>query len=239
MMHFLLLDTADARGSVAVFRSAELVAVDAHPAERDFSAWLLPAVESLLERNRLSHTDLGGYAVCSGPGSFTGLRVGLSSVKAWAEISGKPIAAVSRLEAFAAGGGGSARAEPRYIAAFCDARRGQVFAALYDRSSNVVEPETVLALETFLSKAGAIDGAILWKTPDPDLLEASPQWPARRDAGDLMEVVETPFAAPLGRLAWQKFLEGKATDALALDANYVRRSDAELLWKDPVAEAKP
>jgi tRNA threonylcarbamoyladenosine biosynthesis protein TsaB len=234
MMPFLLLDTGDARGSVALFRSAQLLAVDPHPAEEDFSSWLLPAVQRILDRNRLSHTDLDGYAVCSGPGSFTGLRIGLTSVKAWAEIYPKPIAAVSRLEAFAADDARPGSPDPPFQAAFFDARRGQVFAALYERSLNVLEPESVIALETFLSRAELLarGRAILWKTPDPHLLAALPQWPARRDSGDILEPIEAPFAVPLGRLAWRKFLEGQTTDALALDANYVRRSDAELFWKD-------
>ena len=98
-MDFLLLDTADARGCVAVFRDAQLLATLPHPAAEDFSSWLLPAVHRALAQNRLSLGSLDGYAVCSGPGSFTGLRVGLTTVKAWAEIYRKPIAAVSRLEA--------------------------------------------------------------------------------------------------------------------------------------------
>jgi tRNA threonylcarbamoyladenosine biosynthesis protein TsaB len=240
MMYFLLLDTADARGSVALFRSEELLALDPHPAEEDFSSWLLPAVRRLLDDNRLTHTDLDAYAVCSGPGSFTGLRVGLTSVKAWAEIYRKPIAAVSRLEAFAAGDVRSGTPDPPYTAVFSDARRGQVFAALYDRSSNAIEPETVMALETFLATAGAVaqETAILWKTPDPALLVALPQWRARLECGDSLEPVGTPFAGRLGRLAWRKFLERQTTDALALDANYVRRSDAELFWKDHACEGK-
>ena len=240
MMRFLLLDTADARGAVAVFRSEELLAVDPHPAEEDFSSWLLPAVKRLLDHAHLTHTDLDGYAVCSGPGSFTGLRVGLTSVKAWAEIYKKPIAAVSRLEAFAAGDVPSGVPDPPYTAVFSDARRGQVFAALYDQFSNAIEPETVIALEAFLGKVGAIarETAILWKTPDPALLVALPQWRARLECGDSLELVETPFAARLGRLACRKFLEKQTTDALALDANYVRRSDAELFWKDHACEGK-
>src|SRR5262250_2960469 len=107
MMRFLLLDTADTRGSVALFRSGELLAADPHRSEEDFSAWLLPAAKRLLEQNHLTHTDLDGYAVCAGPGSFTGLRVGLAPVKAWAEIYQKPIAAVSRLEALAVDGDAS------------------------------------------------------------------------------------------------------------------------------------
>jgi len=239
-MRFLLLDTADERGSVALFHSEELLAVDPHPAEEDFSSWLLPAVRGLLDRHHLTHTDLDGYAVCSGPGSFTGLRIGLTSVKAWAEIYRKPILAVSRLEAFAAANARSLRPDPPYTAVFSDARRGQVFAALYDRSSSAMEPETVMTLETFLSKAGAIaqETAILWKTPDPALLVALPLWRARLECGDGLESIEAPFAGRLGRLAWRKFLEGQSTDALALDANYVRRSDAELFWKDREAEGK-
>jgi len=240
MMHFLLLDTADARGSVALFRSEELLALDPHPAEEDFSSWLLPAVRRLLDHNRLTHSDLDGYAVCSGPGSFTGLRVGLTSVKAWAEIHRKPIAAVSRLEAFAAGDILSGPPDPPYTAVFSDARRGQVFAALYDRFSNAIEPETVIALQTFLGKAGAVarETAILWKTPDPGLLVALPEWRARLQFGDSLEPVDTPFAGRLGRLACRKFLERQTTDALALDANYVRRSDAELTWKDRACEGQ-
>src|SRR5215813_7060507 len=102
-MRFLLLDTADAHGCVALFRDMNLVSISPHSAEEDFSSWLLPAVHVALTRQALSLADLDGYAVCSGPGSFTGLRVGLTTVKAWAEIHQRPIAAVSRLEAFAAG----------------------------------------------------------------------------------------------------------------------------------------
>src|SRR5215813_13624581 len=100
-MHFLLLDTADARGSVAVFRDDEVLTVAPHPVDEDFSSWLLPAAHRVLSKNALSLEALDGYAVCSGPGSFTGLRIGLTTAKAWAEIYPKPIASVSRLEALA------------------------------------------------------------------------------------------------------------------------------------------
>src|SRR5262249_18012986 len=75
VMHFLLLDTAAARGCFAIFRDQALLTGDPYPAIEDFSSWLLPAVERSLTRVGLSHADLDGYAVCTGPGSFTGLRV--------------------------------------------------------------------------------------------------------------------------------------------------------------------
>jgi tRNA threonylcarbamoyladenosine biosynthesis protein TsaB len=240
VMNFLLLDTADARGCVAVFRDEESLLTLPHSAAEDFSSWLLPAVEQALAQSGLSLSNLDGYAVCSGPGSFTGLRVGLTTVKAWAEIYRKPIAPISRLEALAAAGITSLNPRPPFTAIFSDARRGQVFAALYDASGTPVEPETVISIETFLSRAEAICGTspILWKTPDSTLLETLPQWPCRQAKGDLLERVEPPFAAQLGALAYQKFLQGKTTDSLALDANYVRRSDAELFWKDHATAVK-
>ena len=100
-MRFILVDSADARGCVALCHDAIPYAVEAHPADQEYSAWLLPAVRRLLGSCCLSISELDGYAVCSGPGSFTGLRVGLTTVKAWAEIYSKPIVAVSRLAAFA------------------------------------------------------------------------------------------------------------------------------------------
>src|SRR5882672_9181177 len=100
-MRFIVVDTADARGSVAVFDELEILSVEAHSGEEDYSSWLLAAVHRGLANSLLTIAELDGYAVCAGPGSFTGLRVGLTTVKAWAEIYGKPIAALSRLECFA------------------------------------------------------------------------------------------------------------------------------------------
>jgi hypothetical protein len=63
-------------------------------------------------------------------------------------------------------------------------------------------------------------------------------WPARLAKGDTLESIQPPFAAQLGALAYRKLLSGQTTDALSLDANYVRRSDAELFWKDHASAVK-
>src|SRR5258707_12355293 len=97
-MRFIVVDTADTRGSVSLFGKTELISVEAHSTDEDYSSWLLPAVHRLLANSSLSLAELDGYAVCAGPGSFTGLRVGLTTVKAWAEIYGRPIPAVSRVQ---------------------------------------------------------------------------------------------------------------------------------------------
>ena len=232
-MRFLMVDTADARGSVALFQGAEVVCEEAHLGEEDYSSWLLLAVRRTLAACSLSLTELNGYAVCAGPGSFTGLRVGLTTVKAWAEIYGRPIAAVSRLEAFALT---RLAASEEFVAAFADARRNQVFAALYKRRENSLAlcgEESVMRLSDFVTrvKREVGDPPVCWVSPDADLIRSCPEWPFLATSGHVLLHVAAPFAAPLGRLAARKFASGETVDAVSLDANYVRRSDAEVLWK--------
>jgi tRNA threonylcarbamoyladenosine biosynthesis protein TsaB len=238
-MHFILVDTADARGCIALFRDSQLLQVVNHPAE-DSSSWVLPAVRRLLSDAKLSLTDLDAYAVCSGPGSFTGLRVGLTTVKAWAEIFQEPIVAVSRLEALAGQSPPITVATTRFVATYLDARRDQVFAALFDPQGLALAPQTVTGLADFLAKVGDTCGPapVAWRTLDPQLLEQEPLWRSRQSKGDTLESILPPLAAHLGALAYRKLLSGQTTDAISLDANYVRRSDAEIFWKDHASAVK-
>lgn len=239
-MRFLLVDTSDSRGCIALASDAQLLALESHPADADYSSWLLPAAQRTLSAAALNLADLDGYAACSGPGSFTGLRVGLTTVKAWSELFRKPIAAVSRLEALATFGAGLSGLNHPYTAAVLDARRNQVFAALYDSSGAAVEPESVSAPGDFVARVDQRCGsiAVLWRTPDPELLRTVSQWSARQLTGDLLESVAPPFASELAALAHRKFSSGQVVDSLSLDANYVRRSDAELFWKDHASAVK-
>src|SRR6266436_5832881 len=151
-MRFIVVDTADGRGSIAILDECEVLAIEEHPSEEDYSIWLLPAVHRVLAKSSLSLAELDGYAVCAGPGSFTGLRVGLTTVKAWAEIYGKPIASLSRLEALTVA---DSQPQELFIAAYIDARREQVFAALYARLGDSFEPlgqESVTSLPDFVAK---------------------------------------------------------------------------------------
>src|SRR5881394_458830 len=101
-MLLLAVDTSGRDGSLALVRvngdTAEVIQ-EVTLAGGSFSAQLVPQTAALFEKHRYSKADLAGFAVASGPGSFTGLRVGLAAIKAMAEILRKPIAAVSLLEA--------------------------------------------------------------------------------------------------------------------------------------------
>src|SRR5262249_30567234 len=128
----LALDTCDARGSIALLRGETVLGEVSHPADLEYSTWLIPAVDALLATHRVSHADLAGYATASGPGSFTGVRVGLTTAKAWSEVYGKPAYPISRLSVLAE----MAPESAGFAAAFIDAQRKQIFAALYERKGS-------------------------------------------------------------------------------------------------------
>lgn len=227
----MALDTCDSRGSIALFDGEKVLGEIPHPEGEDYSSWLLPAVDQLLSSNSLTHSDLAGYAVASGPGSFTGVRVGLTTAKAWAEVYGKPLFPVSRLSVLAA----RAASIAEYAAAFIDAQRKQIFAGLYGREKglwSLVGDESVIDPSEFFQRALAASGglSIAWVTLDPLLLTQNPFWHAHKGNAASIVTVNPPLAADVGRYAFSH-LQQKGVDALTLDANYVRRSDAEIFGK--------
>ena len=231
-MVLLALDTCDSRGSLAILRDDDVLHVVPHDSSVDYSSWLLPAVDSARARTSLKMSDLDLLAVACGPGSFTGIRVGLTSVKAWSEVYGVRVAAVSRLAAVAE----QAAGETGYVAAFVDAQRGQVFGALYRRlptELQLVEEELVIAPEGFLEfvEQRAEGGAVSWISMDPEKITQLREWAPRAKRGELVQLCETVLAPVIGRIGRRRALRGQFKDALSLDADYVRRSDAEIFWK--------
>jgi len=229
------IDTCDSRGSVAVREAGCLAALQRHETAEDFSSWLLPTVELCLKGAGLALSNVDVFAVASGPGSFTGLRVGLTAVKAWVELFGTRIVGVSRLEVIARMVG----EKPGLVAASFDAQRGQIFAGLYRigdrREAELIDREMVIAPDEFVNWVAERAGqqTLRWIAMDPELLTCTPGWRIRPGKGE--EILRCPdgVAAGVAELGEERARQGKFTDALQLDANYVRRSDAEIFWKDP------
>jgi len=235
----LAIDTCDSKGSVAALRDDAVLKVVAHESQEDYSSWLLPAVRECLEGSGLQKEGVDAYAPAAGPGSFTGVRVGLTAVKAWAEVYGKRIVAVSRLEALAAEASGATAC----VAAFANAQRGQVFGAVYKRNGAGLArlgDEMVIAPGKFVEAAAEFAGGenISWVSVDAECVIAEPAWKAREMRGDRVECVTSVRAPMIGRLGLAALAEGRFTDALSLDANYVRRSDAEIFWKGNTAHGR-
>ena len=123
----LAFETATARSSVALLRGETLVAEVAAEPGRPAAESLLPALQKVLARAGIREAEVAAFAISIGPGSFTGLRVGLATVKGLAFGSDRPVVAVSTLAGIASGAG--VLDEP--VAALLDARRGELYAAVY------------------------------------------------------------------------------------------------------------
>jgi tRNA threonylcarbamoyladenosine biosynthesis protein TsaB len=225
-MFLIAVDTSEPHGSIALaegdresFRSLEVVPLP----PGSFSARLVPELAALLERHRVAKNMLGGLAAVSGPGSFTGLRVGLGTVKALAEALGKPIATVSSLEVLAWSAARKEEDKGRVLA-IRDAGRKQFFAGQYEitaEKSPLRIAETLLDLEG-LAACACASGMGLVVSPDQSVVDAL------EARGVRVRRVAALQADAVARLGLRKLLAGETVLPEALDANYVRRSDAEL-----------
>jgi tRNA threonylcarbamoyladenosine biosynthesis protein TsaB len=227
----LSVDTAAPSGSIAVVRGEKVIGVISTTSAESYSSRLFRHLEFLLSDLRLTYEAFDLFAVNSGPGSFTGLRVGLTAIKGWAEVYGKPAAAISGLEAVAAQSSSGG-----VIVPVLDARRGQVYFGCYRREQNQLVREgedRVASPDEFFSALRACEGRSTARvvSPDFDALGALPS--SLREGGISYERVPAILAPVIGRLAYHRAQRGEVVDAVTLDANYVRRSDAELNWKGP------
>jgi tRNA threonylcarbamoyladenosine biosynthesis protein TsaB len=217
-MLVLGIDTSGKNGSIALVQYEEMEprVLDVLPLEGGtFSAQLVPQVAALLQRHGLTKHDLYAFAVVSGPGSFTGLRVGLATVKALAEILKKQIAAVSLLEAVAVAGGSKGR-----VLAALDAGRGEVYCAEYEVAGWSASGSTqqVVTDQHFVRVARGLTVV----TPDDrvfGLLDPS---------HFAVKQIPRPRADFIAQIGFEKIEEGGTVTPEALDAGYIRRTDAEI-----------
>jgi len=215
-MLILGVDTSGKNGSIALVRfdGESSQTLDLVPLEGGtFSAQLVPQIAALLSKHNLAKNDVDAFAVVSGPGSFTGLRVGLAAVKALAEILQKPIAAVSLLEVLARAAGSNDG-----VIAALDAGRGEVFVRTCDVENHNASERLLAATEL-----QAWAETIRVVTSD-------------RKLGDLLRaeqanvtIVPPALADAVARLGYEKILSGDTVTPGALDATYIRRSDAEIM----------
>lgn len=206
-MIVLAIDTCGASGSVALGRveAAASISVlgESELPGKTYSAQLVPEVRGLLTAHGISAGDLDAIVVVNGPGSFTGIRVGVSSAKGYAEGLNLPMVAVSRLAVLAW------KAEAGRAA--LDAGRNELY---YLENGRDGRRESLVAAADLQTSAGlaVCEPSLHWRFPEAMLVAA----PTAADA--------LRFAAPL-------LLAREFADIATLDGNYVRRSDAEVFSK--------
>ncbi|MCS7042865.1 MAG: tRNA (adenosine(37)-N6)-threonylcarbamoyltransferase complex dimerization subunit type 1 TsaB [Bryobacteraceae bacterium] len=209
MTRIVAIDTTSEFGSLALAEEGRVIEEILIHSPDGFAHSLFQHLERLLKRHGWQYSQVTGFAAAAGPGSFTGVRVGLAAAKGLAEASGALAAAISNLQAMATYGTAPLRAP------FFDARRGEIYGAVYDDHLELVQPEVVTKFP--LWRAGLPEGAELL-TPDPALF------------GVQATVTPRALAGAVALLAFDRL-----QDPAVLDANYVRRSDAELHWREPGA----
>jgi tRNA threonylcarbamoyladenosine biosynthesis protein TsaB len=232
-MYVLALDTTTRAGSVALVNEHRVVEERRGDGARSHAERLPGELVALAEARGLSVGAIDVFAVAAGPGSFTGLRIGIATIQGLALTTGRNIVAVSALEALAQSAG---RAPGTLIAAWMDARRHDVFSALYrvvdappfspERLVEVEEPivgapGAALARWRHLRDASVIfvgDGAALYADAIAD--HQATGW----------EVMSDPplLAGAIGRMAVARAQRGDTIHPAAVQPLYVRRSDAEI-----------
>jgi tRNA threonylcarbamoyladenosine biosynthesis protein TsaB len=199
----LSLDATSEFGSLALAEGDRVLEEVALLSPDGFAHVLFDEIERLLARHKIKIMDIDCFAAASGPGAFTGVRVGLTAVKGLAEATHRKVVAVSNLQALAWFGTKPLRAP------VIDARRGDIFGAVYDADLRLVSPEVVMTYD---------------------------DWLRTLPAGDVELITHVPkqLAGAIARIASARFQAGLAQDPAEVDANYVRRSDAEMMWRDKV-----
>lgn len=221
-MNILAVDTATGSCSVAFIKDLRLIAEEVYTAGKTHSRHLMAIIDHILARCESTPADIDGIAVTRGPGTFTGLRIGLSTVKGLAAAIEKPVVGVSSLAALAFPLAWSEKP----VVAMIDARRGEIYHARFSgregsesvEKAMVSDPED--AVETLPEGAILVgSGAVLYR----DL------WVRRRS--DIRVAPETAHvirAASVGLLALDRF-ENRALDSVeVLVPEYVRQSDAQI-----------
>jgi tRNA threonylcarbamoyladenosine biosynthesis protein TsaB len=217
----LALETATSPGSVALLHGGGIALERELPRGLATAETLLPAVDALLGEAGVAIAEVAGFAVSIGPGSFTGLRIGVATLKGLAFGAPRPVAAVPTLAALAL------RAQPGAgpVIALLDARRGEVYAAGYGEPGRL-EPDalpeglyTAHELAARLPAACRLVGEI---AACGGALRAGPHAASIASAADTL-----PRAADVARLARALFARGVARSAAELVPRYVRRAEAE------------
>jgi len=222
MARILSLDTTGEFGSLALAEDERILEELPLHSPDGFAHVLFGHMERLLAAHGWRVEEIDCFAAAAGPGSFTGVRVGLAAVKGLAEALAKRALGVSSLQAVASFGSAPLRA------VVLDARRGEIYGAVYDAQLELVSPEVVNKFQDWLVTLP--EDRLQFVSTNPEAFE--PALAGTRFAGAPVVRAPRALAGAVARIAARRLAAGEAGDPAALDANYVRRTDAELKWKD-------
>jgi tRNA threonylcarbamoyladenosine biosynthesis protein TsaB len=239
-MLILALDTTTRAGSLAIARDGRLLDVGGGDPSRTHAERLPGAILDALTRHGLGLGDVDVYGVAVGPGSFTGLRIGIATIQGLAFAHARPVVGVSALDALVEAAGPPPAMAPEAAvtpaspvrAAWMDAQRGEVFARLYVAARSAWQPLTDPAVDrpdaVLASWGGLLEGREAVELVGDGALVHRPA--VRSGLGPRARIVEpVPLLAPaIAALAAREASAGRAVPPGAVRPLYIRRPDAEL-----------
>jgi tRNA threonylcarbamoyladenosine biosynthesis protein TsaB len=222
-MKILAVDTSGRSCSVAIADRGSVLAELTNESEETHSKHLMDMIKRAFEISRLKPSDIDGFAVTKGPGSFTGLRIGISTVKGLAEAAGKPVAGVSALDALAA----RIPQTSGMICVMTDARKKEVYSARYRFAGGLLKKESKeenclpeKAIERICEQCVfAGDGAQIYRKIIEKKVGAYAQF-----ASPDFNVIKASTVASMGM---KKFEDNDVRDTADLVPFYIRKSDVK------------
>lgn len=222
----LAIDTSSLVLSTALMEKDRLISEWTVQRKLTHSEQLIPHMDTMMKEAGVRKSDITAVAVSIGPGSFTGLRIGLATAKMLAYIWKVPLIGVDTLEALAWNFEGM----NTWVLPLMDAQRGNVYTALYEAGDEVVlrEKETVLSIEDTVAEAKKAGVPVIATGEAADVY---------RDILDKAGIRVAPpavrctRAASVARAAFRKLEKGEVSNPLSILPNYIRRSEAEVQWE--------
>lgn len=233
-MRVLAVDTTSNAGSAALLDGDVLKGLVGFSRKPGYAEKLLPTVDQMLDELSLALTDIDGLAVAAGPGSFTGLRIGIATMEGLAYATGRPIVGISSLEATAY----RYRYRTGCVASFLDARRKEIFGAMYRANGQKLQLEIEPVCES--------PERFMDRLPEEPILLAGSGILAYREllsrqTGQQLQLAAPSFflAEEVARLGSQRLDEGSSTPLGKLEAIYLRASDAEMAKQAKSSDTQP
>jgi tRNA threonylcarbamoyladenosine biosynthesis protein TsaB len=235
-MLILAFDTTNERGGAGVFRGTECLALAENSGGANYSVSIFQMVDRLLAEARLKHSNIDCFAVANGPGSFTGIRVGVAAAQGWATTFGRPVCGVSTLEALTV----QAQPQTEWAVPILDARRGEFYAGIFKREAGSSPGTYALQGEAWISKPHQLTETLAQSIPAGATLECltrAHDQAAGRFADTLPKAIHRHsvpglLVPAIARIALEADAGGKLQSPAELDACYIRRTDAELNWRE-------
>ncbi|MFD1851559.1 tRNA (adenosine(37)-N6)-threonylcarbamoyltransferase complex dimerization subunit type 1 TsaB [Oceanobacillus bengalensis] len=224
-MNVLAIDTSNQALGVAILNNDKVIGEIVTNIAKNHSVRLMPAIDQLMKEVSLTADQLDKIVVAKGPGSYTGVRIGLATAKTFAWALDIPIVGVSSLEVLAYQG----RFFDGLICPFFDARRGLVFTGGYQWKNQKLElvfEEKNVAMEDVLSKLAEEKKNVLFLSPDIALHREN----IKEVLGDLAHIPEGPYHVARPSLLGLAGVNRQADNTHALTPNYLRLAEAEANW---------